>query len=635
MKRFAWLRPALVCAIAITLTLSVAAARAQTVYDFFDSLGPISGQNGGAGWAGPWAGTGNVVNAGLALACNGQAPSGNGLGPTNGAAATRMFSTATQVTGAPGTSLILSAVIKSNVNGGTATQATLGNLSGGTFIIGELPESDPNAQYWGLQNSAGVYYASGQPAASGLPAVPPKPVTANVETCLVAQIDFSVNGVTGGLDRMRLWVNPPADRSTVLPDIDRTTAHVTLFSGVFWQTGQGQIVGGLSVNSGGGVWTRLTTQLLDNFPGSAPGGVALLLTDGSVLVQGDDVGTGTAGGRTWYKFTPDIYGNYVNGTWMPVASIPKSFKYAPYSFNSAVLPDGRVIIEGGEYNFGSKLPGTVHSHGAIYDPIANYGLGGWTKLTPPPFGDTCDVNGNPNSGSYWCGVNDGGSVVLPDGTWMVGNAGGTPSGGLGKLQALLPFPYNPRIRPWIQTGGGLGALRDGNTEHGWTLLPSPPGVSALVTADTYHGFGPYGTLPTPICGGFQSSELYIGSYTSAGPVPGQWSCLGDTQVPLWGNGGATQVSIDEMGPAVLRPIRGSSTAGTVVQFGANSYTAIFGTAGKWTAGPSFQVFRVLTAAASRPNPLSCRTFRRRCCRTATCWRWPVPECSKALTSSSS
>jgi len=39
----------------------------------------------------------------------------------------------------------------------------------------------------------------------------------------------------------------------------------------------------------------------------------------------------------------------VNGTWLQLASLPPG--YSPLYFASAVLPDGRLIVEGGEFNF--------------------------------------------------------------------------------------------------------------------------------------------------------------------------------------------------------------------------------------------------------------------------------------------
>ena len=47
-----------------------------------------------------------------------------------------------------------------------------------------------------------------------------------------------------------------------------------------------------------------------------------------------------------YTLAPDDTGSYVNGTWTQVASAPSG--YAPLFFGSAVLKDGKVVIQGGE-----------------------------------------------------------------------------------------------------------------------------------------------------------------------------------------------------------------------------------------------------------------------------------------------
>ena len=44
-------------------------------------------------------------------------------------------------------------------------------------------------------------------------------------------------------------------------------------------------------------------------------GTALLLTDGTVIVQGTFTGN-------WYRLTPDDSGSYINGTWSQAASLP-------------------------------------------------------------------------------------------------------------------------------------------------------------------------------------------------------------------------------------------------------------------------------------------------------------------------
>jgi hypothetical protein len=230
---FATLALTMAFAMVIVMALTPMAANAQAYEHFAYTVGsPINSQNGGAGWGAPWTGFGDlVVSPGVSVTCNGLAPLGNALGPTPGNASSRPLGV--PITGAAGTSMLLSAVIRSNVNGTGPTQATLGNSAGGTFIIGDLPENDPQASNWGMQNGNGVFYST-------------KPVVANAETCLVAQIDFAVSS---GNDRMRLWVNPPANRFLATADIDVTVAHVTQFSGVFWQTQQGQAVDEISVTS--------------------------------------------------------------------------------------------------------------------------------------------------------------------------------------------------------------------------------------------------------------------------------------------------------------------------------------------------------------------------------------------------
>jgi hypothetical protein len=83
-------------------------------------------------------------------------------------------------------------------------------------------------------------------------------------------------------------------------------------------------------------WRPITTAL--------PGGlispaVPQLLQDGTVIIQ--DLCT-----DNWWKYTPDEFGEYDDGTWTQIAS---SNGYDPLFTAQAVLPDGRMIVEGGEY----------------------------------------------------------------------------------------------------------------------------------------------------------------------------------------------------------------------------------------------------------------------------------------------
>jgi len=258
-----------------------------------------------------------------------------------------------------------------------------------------------------------------------------------------------------------------------------------------------------------GHWTPVT-----NTPPFAPS-TALLLTDGTVMVQ--QLFTGN-----WWRLTPDITGSYINGTWSQLASMPAG--YAPLYYASAVLPDGRVVVEGGEFN-----PGTTRAEtnlGAIYDPAANT----WTSIAPP---------------SGWTAIGDAQSVVLPDGTFMLGNCGfpGSICQSGATQQALL----DASNLTWTIVGNGKA---DQNAEEGWTLLPS----GDVLTVDVVN-------VP--------ESELYSPSAES-------WSPAGSTIAPVVNTGCA------EIGPAVLRP------DGTVFAEGATSSNAIYNSAtGTWSAGPSF------------------------------------------------
>ena len=100
-------------------------------------------------------------------------------------------------------------------------------------------------------------------------------------------------------------------------------------------------------------------------------------------------------GSRWFRLTPDINGSYVNGTWSQIASLPAG--YQPLYFASQVLPDGRVIINGGEYNSSIAVWTTM---GAIYDPLGNV----WTPVTPP---------------IGWSSIGDAQSIVLPNGQYML------------------------------------------------------------------------------------------------------------------------------------------------------------------------------------------------------------------------
>src|SRR5204863_4787675 len=100
-------------------------------------------------------------------------------------------------------------------------------------------------------------------------------------------------------------------------------------------------------NMHSGTWKDLSNKL----PFANGPWVQMLLTDGTVLV--DDLCS-----PNWYKLTPDKKGKYERGTWSAIAAMPSG--YQPLFFASEILPDGRMIINGGEYNgSGSNCGGGV------------------------------------------------------------------------------------------------------------------------------------------------------------------------------------------------------------------------------------------------------------------------------------
>lgn len=270
----------------------------------------------------------------------------------------------------------------------------------------------------------------------------------------------------------------------------------------------------MTVFAGAQSWQPLTHQP------SFTAGHAMLLTDGSVLVHHEDPNDGFS---EWYKLTPDISGSYVNGTWSQVASLPSD--YGPLFFASAVLADGRVIVEGGEQNFADYV---WTNKGAIYDPVANT----WTRMNPP---------------SGWSRIGDAQSAVLFDKRFFLANC-------CTRETVLL----DPVTLTWTPTGSGKF---DENDEEGWVLLPN----GKVLTVDAYTDrFDPNGT----------NSELYD-------PSTGAWTSAGSTVVQLWDSHGSY-----EEGPIVLRPdgtvfATGANGAGA-------GHTSVYNLSTRtWTPGPDF------------------------------------------------
>ena len=207
-----------------------------------------------------------------------------------------------------------------------------------------------------------------------------------------------------------------------------------------------------------GSWTKLTNQPPFNTDS------ANLLTDGTVLVH-------QYNSNIWWKLTPDINGSYVNGTWAQMAAMQSG--YAPLYFANAVLPDGRLIVEGGEYN---NLSPVWTNQGAIYDPVANV----WTQVNPP---------------AGWANIGDSPGIVQPDGVFMMGQGG---------ISSTKQVTFNASDLTWnaiTNTG-----KTDTFSEEGFGLLPN-------------------GKILTIDCQNIPNSEIYD-------PATLKWTSAGNTGVVL-------------------------------------------------------------------------------------------------------
>lgn len=258
-------------------------------------------------------------------------------------------------------------------------------------------------------------------------------------------------------------------------------------------------------------------------------GYMALGTDGTVLAHARTYSSADA---QWYRLTPDANGSYVNGSWSQLASMPSG--YAPIDFAGGVLADGKLLVEGGEYNNAQDVESNL---GALYDPVTDT----WTPVSPP---------------GGWSQIGDASGVILANGNFMMGQQG--------EFNSAL---FDESSLGWSITGTNKP---DYNIEENWILLPN----GKVLNVETY-AYQQYNATG-------MESELYD-------PGTGSWTDAGSTLVQLWDSaancGGESSASY-EIGPMVLRP------DGTVFATGANScgagHTAIYDTAtGTWSAGPDF------------------------------------------------
>ena len=223
------------------------------------------------------------------------------------------------------------------------------------------------------------------------------------------------------------------------------------------------------------------TALVHTTPNAA--NTMMLETDGTVLMEGGGVT------NSWYRLTPDSSGSYVDGTWTRVASMALQRLY----YGSTVLPNGDVLVQGGEYS-GPQSQQTDNNTGEIYSPVTNT----WSAIAPfpePNFGDDC-------------------LELLPNGTVLAGYINGPQT-----------FIYNPATNSW--SPGETKLLNDKSDEENWVKLPD----GSILSYDIY----------ASIATGVGHAQRYM-------PSTNTWVDAGIVPVAL-----TSAANGNELGPGLLLP----------------------------------------------------------------------------------
>jgi len=286
----------------------------------------------------------------------------------------------------------------------------------------------------------------------------------------------------------------------------------------------------------------------------------MLMTDGTVLVQADPNPAAGVSAADFYILTPDANGDYSRGTWRRAASPPAG--YSPWATSQAVLPDGRLLLIGGEYNHDEYSipfkPSALTNMSAVYDPSSEQ----WTMIPAPAGLDY---------------IGDVSVAALPNGQVIIGD----------KLFKRM-WVFDPNTNQWSAVSF-TGYPSNDFAEMGFTLLPN----GSVLTVDVRNSPGSYHFVPstaTWISDGATPVNLAEASPNPIpyGPAP-QQTVGGITYGP--GPSGIYNAP-GEIGPSILRP------DGTVFWTGAAAsgqpgHTAIYhpgataAVAGTWTAGPDF------------------------------------------------
>jgi hypothetical protein len=357
-----------------------------------------------------------------------------------------------------------------------------------------------------------------------------------------------------------------------------------------------------------GTWSKITNIP----PAGNPANVALL-TDGRLLVSGGD---STPNWAKWWVLTPSATGSYEGGTWTPVGDSAYGVLFNP----AFVLNSGRYLLCGGEYvcpasNIlcgGGNPPNK--SICQIFDPVANT----WfqTPDMPGPIIDTpaalmpdgrvLILSAGPNTDFLYDAIrntwipaanyraaavsNEGGSLLLPDGSVMVGAyqfdryvpdvwtqtaSTATLPGGVATGEFLLA-PTNAEIGPFLLLWDGRALILGGNNLNGiynyltntWSLTDNTPigpdPAKPYNHADAPSCVEPDGkvlTMVTDDQSGVGTTQGFFYEYDPAAAAGSRWTSVPFPPVtsPLAGNPERTRLLPLPSGKIIVTTVEGNGT----------------------------------------------------------------------------
>ena len=184
----------------------------------------------------------------------------------------------------------------------------------------------------------------------------------------------------------------------------------------------------------------------------------MLLSNGDAMVQAGD----NAPSRTWFRLSPDNAGNYVTGSWGSQSNMATARLFSP----TAMLPDSRVFVVGGEYSTPFDFTNTS-------EISTQHRTNSWTAGASVPTPPTQVGQNPPPFPTSQFG--DDPIQVLPNGDILAGYFNG-----------IQTYVYNPATNNWRTTTGSK-LHNDPSDEETWIKLADDSILSYDVFASAATG----------------------------------------------------------------------------------------------------------------------------------------------------